>query len=428
MATSIDSEQATSAKPRRLLPRLVGGTVKITLAAVILVAATAAFRYQMKTSPRAQRQRPPRQAKLVQVIAVQKGDCTTAVKAMGPVIPAQEVTLHPQVIGRIVEISEAVIPGGILHAGQTLMTVDRRDYEIQVQQRQADVARAMKDLKVEQGNQAVARQEYELLGEVIAEEDQELVLREPQLASAQSALESAKAALRKAELDLSRCDITVPFNAIVREKLVDVGATVSSGTQLVSLIATDETWIDLKVPVDQLQWLTIPQTNEQSGSKVTIYNTLAWGPERFRTGRILRLHGEIEAEGKQARLLAVVDDPFCLKPENHGQPKLLMGSFVQAQVEGRTLESVFPIERPYLRDNSTVWLLDDKNQLQVRPVQIAYRGLDQVFVSEGLVENEQLVVTDIAAPVPGMPLRVAGTEDDGAERNVRVAQDEGDRR
>ncbi len=426
MARPTDSKETTHAKSRGLLPRLVGGAVKIALVIVIVVAAAAAYRYQMKTSPQAQRQRPPRQAKLVRVIPVQKGNCTTAVKAMGPALPAQQVTLHPQVAGRIVVMSEAVIPGGIIHAGQALMTIDRRDYEILVQQRHADVARALKDLKVEQGNRAVAKQEYELLGEVVTEEDRELVLREPQLASAQSALESAQAALRKAELDLSRCDITAPFNAIIQEKLVDIGTTVTSGTQLVSLMATDEAWIDLKVPIDQLKWLTIPLRNRDPGSTATIYNPLAWGPRRFRTGRILRLHGQIEAEGKQARLLAVVDDPFCLKSENYDKPKLLMGSFVQAQIQGRTLESVFPVKRPYVRDNNTVWIVDDDSRLQIRPVQIAYSGPDEVFVSTGLVENEQLVVTDIAAPMPGMPLRIAGAEDESTERNVQVTQDAGD--
>jgi RND family efflux transporter MFP subunit len=427
MVTATSSEETTHAKPRRLLPRLIGGTLKFALVTVIVVAAAAAFRHQMKTSPRAQRQTPPRQAKLVEVIPVQKGSCTTTVRAMGPVIPAQQVTLHPQVSGRIMEISDAAIPGGIVHAGQTLMAVDRRDYEILVQQRHADVAKALKDLKVEQGNQAVAKQEYELLGEIVTEEDQELVLREPQLASAQSALESAQAALQKAELDLSRCDITVPFNAIIREKLVDIGATVSSGTSLVSLIATDEAWVELKVPIDQLKWLAIPLNNGEPGSTALIYNTLAWGPDRSRAGRILRLQGEIEAEGKQARLLATVDDPFCLKPENHDAPKLLMGSFVQAQIQGRTLESVFPISRSHVRDNNTVWILDDESQLQIRPVQVAYRGPEEIFVSDGLVENEQLVTTDIAAPVPGMPLRIAGTEGERIERNVQVAHEEGTR-
>ena len=429
MTTHNNSEETTPRK-HGLLLKLCGSAFKIAVAALILVGAAAAYRYQMKTSPRARRQPPPRQAKLVRVVPAEKGDCTTMVKAMGPVIPAQQVTLHPQVTGQIIDISDAIIPGGIIHAGERIMAIDRRDYEIAVEQRKADVANALKNLKVEQGNQAVARQEYELLGEIVTEEDRELVLREPHLASAQSALESTQAALRRAQLDLARCNITAPFNAIVQAKHVDVGATVSSGSQLVTLIATDEAWVELKVPVDQLKWLAIPQSNGEVGSAVAIYNTLAWGPDRSRTGQVVRLYGELEPAGKLARLLTAVDDPFCLKDENHDQPQLLMGSMIQAEIQGALLTSVFPVKWSYLRDsNRAIWIMNDKDQLEIRPVEIAYRGPEEVFISTGLAADERLIITDLAAPVPGMPLRIAPSSDEAPDGAIQtqVAQDKGGR-
>lgn len=407
MKTPRDSKKTGDATPRRRLPRILAGGFKVVLTILLVGGAMAVYKHQIDTTPRARRQTPARQARLVQVIGVQKGDHRTTVSVMGPVVPAQQVTLHPQVAGQIVVMSEALIPGGIVAAGDKLITIDSRDYEVQVQQRRGDVARAIENLKVEQGNQAIARQEYRLLGEIVAEEDRELVLREPQLASARSALESAEAALAKAKLDLARCEIAAPFNAIIQDKHVDLGATVSAGTQLVTLIATDEAWIDLKVPIGQLRWITIPQRNGDTGSDVKIYNRLAWGPSRFRTGRVVRLNGELESEGRMARLLVAVDDPFSLKPVNQRQPKLLMGTFVQAEIEGRTLESVIPVARPYVRDNDTVWIMDDNDQLEIRQVQIVYRGPEVVFVEAGLEPNERLITTDIAAPVAGMPLRLA---------------------
>jgi RND family efflux transporter MFP subunit len=327
------------------------------------------------------------------------------------VVPAQQVMLRPQVTGQLVNISEDVVPGGIVLAGHKLMAVDHRDYDILVRQRQYEVARALKDLKLEQGNQAIAQQEYELLGEVISEEDRELVLREPQLASAKAAEESAKAALQKAQLDLSRCDIVAPFNAIIQDKHVDLGATVSFNTNLVTLFGTDEAWIEVKVWIDKLKWLTIPRENGAPGSNVRIYNTLAWGTGRFRTGRVVCLIGELETKGRLARLLVSVDDPFCLKPENRDQPQLLMGSYVSAEVQGRTLSSVFPVKWTHLRgENDEVWIMDDEGRLEIRHVEVIFSDVDQVYVTTGLTEGEKLVVTDIAAPVGGMPLRVAPAE------------------
>lgn len=427
MTTPQTPDKSSRAASGSTLTTLLWGIVKILLVALIIGGALAAYKYQIATGPKAQRKKPKRAARLVHVIPLHKERCATVVKAMGPVVPARHVTLQPQVSGKIVEISEALIPGGIVHTGDKLIGIDPRDYEVVVRQRKGSLAQAQKDLKVEQGNQAVAKQEYELLGEVVSEEDKELVLRKPQLASAQAALDSAEAALRKAQLDLNRCDVNVPFNAIIQDKLVDLGATVSSNASLATLVGTDEAWIELKVATYQLQWLTIPQRNGQTGSKVKIFNKLAWGPDRFRTGRVVRLYGELESDGKLAQVLVAVDDPFCLKPENRDKPKLLIGSWVDARIEGRTLDDVVPIEWPHLRNNNTaIWIMNDADQLEIRPVEIVFDGPDSVFIRDGLTEGERLVVTDIAAPVEGMPLRIAEPEDPSTERETPTPTDEGE--
>jgi len=43
--------------------------------------------------------------------------------------------------------------------------------------------------------------------------------------------------------------------------------------------------------------------------------------------------------------------------------------------------------------------------LEIRKVDIVFRGHDQVLVADGVRAGEHLVVTDLAAPVAGMPLR-----------------------
>lgn len=412
MTETLSYKQKKQGKSHGILRMLVSGSIKIILSVLVIGGAIAIYHYQIRTSPRLKRKKPPPQPRLVQIIPIQQDDCKTKVIADGIVIPAQQVALRPQVTGQIVDIFSDVVPGGIVRAGQKLIEIDHRDYEILVRQRKSDVAKALEALKVEEGNQAVAKQEYELLNEVISEEDRELVLREPQLAAIKAAQESAQAALKKAQLDLARCDILAPFNAIVQEKHVDFGATVSTNSNLVTLMGTDEAWVEVKVWISQLKWLTIPRTNGDSGSKVTIYNNLAWGAGKSRTGRVLCLIGELEKQGRMARLLVTIDDPFCLKPQNRDLPQMLMSSYVSAEIEGRTLSSVYPIKRSHFRDDDTVWIMNDTGQLNIRNVKIAFMDSEQVYVNEGLKENEKLVITDIAAPVEGMPLRIAGAQDE----------------
>ena len=194
------SPDERSGKPKQSFGRrLLKIVSRLFISALIIVVALALYGYQIQTSPRVERKRPQRQARLVEVVAAERSDCVTTVMGMGTVIPARQVTLHPRVTGQIIDISEELIPGGVVDAEQELLHIDPKDYEIIVEQRKSDVAKAMRDLKIEQGNRAIAEREYALLGEIVSEEDRELVLREPQLASAQSALESAQAALERAE-------------------------------------------------------------------------------------------------------------------------------------------------------------------------------------------------------------------------------------
>jgi multidrug efflux pump subunit AcrA (membrane-fusion protein) len=260
-------------------------------------------------------------------------------------------------------------------------------------------------MKLEMGNQKIARQEYELLSQEVEGEERELVLRQPHLASAEAALQAAEASVTRAQLDLTRCQITAPFNAVIEDKHVDLGARVSQNASLLTLAGTDVYWIDLKVPVADLRWIKIPRGNQQDGSRVRVYDRDAWGEQVWREGRVIRLLAGLETQGRMARLLIAVTDPLSLD-QNRGQPVMLLGSYVRVEIEGIDLAGGIPLRRELLRDGDQVWVLQEDGSLDIRPVDILFRGRTQVYIQSGLESGEQVVVTDIAAPVAGMPLRL----------------------
>jgi hypothetical protein len=63
-----------------------------------------------------------------------------------------------------------------------------------------------------------------------------------------------------------------------------------------------------------------------------------------------------------------------------------------------------------LRDGDRIWIMDASDALETRKLDIVFRGHDQVLVADGVRAGECLVITDLAAPVDGMPLR---SKDDG---------------
>jgi RND family efflux transporter MFP subunit len=359
----------------------------------------------MQSGPSAKREPPPRQARLVETQPVVIGNARTRIEAMGTVVPAESVVLQPQVGGEVVFVSDELEPGGLVSAGDELLRIDPRDYELAVLQRESEVAQAQSVLRLEQGQQSIAKREFELLGESMQADDRDLVLRKPQLESVRAQLALARASLEKAKLDLSRSQVRAPFNAIVETADVDVGARVTTANTLATLVGTDACWLEVSVPVRDLQWISIPHGDDVAGSTVRIHNRVAWGEEGWREGHVIRLAGDLGKEGRMARLLVEVEDPFTLLPENIGKPVLLMNSYVSVEIEGRELQQVATIDRTYVRDGDRLWIMGADGTLEIRTVDIVFRGHDQVFVSAGVSNGEQLVVTDLAAAVAGMPLR-----------------------
>ena len=381
---------------------------KVVLPLACVVGAVLIAVVLIKTGPKAKRQKPPQQARQVTVETLRRTDAQALIHETGTVVPARQTSLSPQVSGRVIAMRPEVIPGGLIKEGQELVRIDSRDYEAIVTQRENELTKAELAFKLEQGNQKVAAQEYTMLGDMVDESERELVLRKPYLTQAETSVAASRAALAKAKLDVERCRVQAPFNAVIQNKSVDLGTQVSSSSALLSIIGTDEFWVDVKVSEEMLQWFDIPVEGQEGGSPVTVRNELVWGKDAFRRGQVLRLMGQLETQGRQAQLLVSVKDPLCLTDAFASKPKLLIGSYVSVEIAGRPLKNVFAVRRDHLHDGDFVWIMNDQSRLEIRPVTIIFRGPEVVYVTEGVADGEKIITSDISAPVEGMLLRLEG--------------------
>ena len=95
------------------------------------------------------------------------------------------------------------------------------------------------------------------------------------------------------------------------------------------------------------------------------------------------------------------------KTKKSTQPPLLIGEYVHIEIEGMELENVYIIPRNALRDDSSIWLASNEDKLEIRVVKTLWRDTENVILREGLKPGDRLIVSDLAAPVTGMALRVA---------------------
>lgn len=359
------------------------------------------------TEPTAQRiNASKRTAMLVEVTEVEYGTFQPAIVAMGTVRPELEIVLSPRVSGEIVSISDSFTPGGFVGKDEILLQIDPADFEATLAQRKSELRQANANLELELGRQDLARRDYEALEGSISSEYKTLVLREPQLNTARAGVEAAEVAIRRAQLDLDRTRIRAPFAAHILSREANVGSQVSPGESLGEIVGIEHYWIEAAVPVSNLNWISFPDDESAKGSTVRILNR-NWLEGSFRNGKVHSLIGALENQTRLARVLLSVADPLAHEPESAAMPPLMVGSFVEARIEGRPIENVVRLDRDYLRKNDTVWLMQDE-VLVIRTLDIVFRDQKHVYVRSGLDAGDQVVTTNLATVIEGAPLRLEG--------------------
>lgn len=391
---------------------------------VILLVAAGLLALVFSTEPEAKRGGATKEtAMLVEVVTAERGTYRPTIVAMGRVEPAREIVPSPRVGGEIIERSRAFDPGGFVDRGDVLVRIDPADYENLLAQRRGELAQALSDLDVEMGRQDIARKDYELLGDeletTVAPENESLVLREPQLEAAKARVEAARAAVAQAELDLERTRVRAPFDAHVLERAVDLGSQVAAGEPLGRLVGLETYWVVATVPLSKLRFLKIPDNPGTEGAAVRVSQRTAWPEGTTRAGRVDRLLGELADETRMARVLVTVEDPLgrlgTTSAGDDPEPPLMLGAFAEARIEGEPIDDVVRLDRDFVRQNDTVWVMDEDDRLSIRDVEIVFRDSQWAYVAKGIEEGEKIVKTNLATVTDGARLRLEGDESSDSE-------------
>ena len=368
------------------------------------------------TEPAAQRGGATQQtAMLVNVVDVERDTYRPTIQAMGTVEPAQDITLSSRVSGEVIELKTNFTPGGYIQKGDTLLQLDPEDYRHQLRQRESELSQAQSDLTLELGRREAASKEYESYGDSLSAANQARVLREPQLKAVEARVQAAEAAVEQAQTDLKRTTITAPFDAHILSRNVNVGSQVAAGADLGQLIGLEKYWVEATVPVSKLSWLTVPDGNER-GSQVRIRNRTAWPANAYRTGYVDKLIGSLENQTRMARLLISVPDPLGYETSSD-EPKLIIGSFVEANIRAKQLSDVIRLNRDYIRDDSSVWVMQD-GKLDIRNVDILFRDARYAYIDSGLTAGDQVVTTNLSTVSNGAPLRLGDTKSTAADTST----------
>lgn len=349
----------------------------------------------------------------------------------------QSAELKAAVIADVLQINTE--EGMSVNKGELLIQLDAREFELQVAQRQADIADIDAQIAQQQRQQRDDQQNLPLEKKILAlnqtavqrlqqlqkknlgsqadadqakqavvQQQLKINSREQQLAQYPLRLQQLKAQRRQrqallaqAQLQVERCQIKAPFSGLIANVAIAQGAQVRSGDKLLRLYNPDQLRLRAQ----------IPKNYQNQVERQLKTDTLIAQQSPDITWRLARLAGESNAQ------TAGIDGLFVL---NTPQPQLRLGQFVALQLQLAPLEHVYNIPQAALYEGNKVYVLE-QDRLAAHQIQILARipepnsQRSQLLArSKTLLPNMSIVTTQLPNAISGLKVKVLEPDNDVA--------------
>lgn len=377
-------------------------------AAGILVGCMFVAGFLVAQRPEPERRDAPSRVPFATTATVVAGAGAIPVYGAGTVRPRAAVDMAAEISGRVVWVAPALQSGGRVRRDQLLFRIDDADYLARVEQARANVAVQQVELLRVTEEARIARTQYERFRRLrerpgSAADTSPLVLWEPQMEAAEAVLARDRAVLAEAETTLSRTRVHAPFASVVLEESVDVGQFVAAGQSVGRLYAADA--VEVVVPLSDAGAALIPSLWQlEAGNedrRVPARVVAEYGEERYAwTGYVDRAEAALDEQTRTIDVIVRVPDPFT---RNDGPP-LLVGKFVEVEIDGIAPEEYFRVRRPALRPGNEVWVVDN-DTVRIVPVHVLQRSDNEVFLTGELEADQAVIIGGIQLATEGMPVR-----------------------
>jgi len=248
----------------------------------------------------------------------------------------------------------------------------------------AEVKEAEAVLKLSQANHERTKQLFQ--DKLISQQDYDQ-------ATATFAVNQAGLELKRRQLQDAR--IVAPFSGIVGARQISPGQVISRSMTLTWLVDLDTVKVEVKVPEKYLRQLHVGQSME--------FSVAAYPDEKFR-GEVYFISPQIDEKTRTALVKARIPNP---------EHKLRGGMFASLDLTLRLRDSAIVIPEPALMSNGdrfSVFVVDEKGEAQMRPVELGYRLPGRVEVTQGLSAGEKVVVEGLQKLRPGAPVKLSPPE------------------
>ena len=363
---------------------------------LIVFSSIVVFTLMIKLKPEAEFQKPNVIPQVVETMAAYPSEVRAKINSQGTIRPEHEIIITSEVSGKVEWISTKFLDGAGFSIGDTLIKIEKRDYELALISRESSLFQARLALEREEAEANLANIEWKRVGKGDASS---LTLREPQLAQARAVLAAAEAAYEQSKRNLKRTEVIAPFDGRVRKKMVDIGTNLVPGSRIADIYNTLNYEVRLPVADKDIPFLGIPLdgTTLLKSSRPSVLLTTSYGGDTFQAnGYIVRSESQIDPKTRMISVIATI-------PMNKMNKKLKVGMFVNAEIDGLSFKNITVVPRSAVK-NDMIWVVE-KNYLRKKSVEVIRYEDDLAFIADGLNKNDRVLVTRLDSYVDGMPVR-----------------------
>ena len=333
---------------------------------------------------------------LVSVIDPVPTDQALQVELTGAVSLSRKARVVSEVSSRVVWISPKFSNGGSIPAGETMIRIDPKEFELRVEAARASVREAEASVWREK-----ARGEHD--ARVFARdypglELSERIRRIPSLAKEEAELERAQAVLKMAESKLERTRISFPFGSRVLNASVELGEQVGPGTPLGTVYRIDALQVEAPVETRDLDRLdpVIGRTAEVRAAG------------RAFSANVDRVSSLVAPRSR----LATVFLQFSEGSPADSLP--LPGTFAEIAIQGPVAQSVYVLPESAEQDRGSVWVIENGRLKAVALRTVLRTNAD--WVVESFDAGDGVVVGTVPGAREGLAVEVSDARADTGAR------------
>jgi multidrug efflux system membrane fusion protein len=320
-------------------------------------------------------------AQVVSAATATLGSMPEILSELGTVTPVATVNVLPQLSGYLTTVGYQ--EGQDVTKGQFLAQIDPRQYEINKQQAQAQLAKDQATLA--QARADLARYTQLHAQKSIAEQtyaDQQFTVQQDE-----AAIKADQASIAQYDLDLVYCHITAPVAGRVGLRLVDPGNYVTQSTSpgIVTITTMKPTTVQFTVPQNSLAKVLQRFNSPNAKLAVTVYDSD--NSKQIATGTLYALGNQMATSTGTVSLRATIpNDDEALFPSEFVNVKLLVD----------TLQNAVLVPTPAVQSGAPgdyVYLVNADNTVSVHKVTQGPSDGKNTVILSGLAAG-QVVVTD----------------------------------